>query len=360
MKLTVKKRLILITGVVLVGLAVLAANFNNQLNLVFKTASYASINTVPSFKMFTQIVDDIGKLRSDILFSLIDIDSANMASVENNINLAKLKLDKDINHYTTDGCLGISCLSNDEEQKLFNTLKDNIASLEVPRLKVMSYARQNKIKDAELVVKQELIPALNKIDSAMQAEVDFNVKLSNTTRAEAEVTQHQAITITLLITSVVASVICAFCYFFGRNLMSQLGAEPSDLAKLTSNFADGDLNQKITIAEGDKTSVAYSIKVLQRTLDSIVQSLNYVSIQHEAGDIDVSRFKGGYADVADGINRMVASYLNMSKKVLACVKRFGGDLNAKIEQFPRKKAFVNEVIEQVRTNINALLMMLAY
>ena len=139
------------------------------------------------------------------------------------------------------------------------------------------------------------------------------------------------------------------------NAASQVKEMMNDLAQ--GEFKD---SQSVTVYSKDEMGqVIRSIASLESTLKHLIQSLNYVSTQHEAGDIDVdidvSRFKGGYADVAAGVNRMVAGHLDMSKKALACVKRFGeGDLDAKIEQFPGKKAFVNEAIEQVRTNINAL------
>ncbi|SDK85592.1 methyl-accepting chemotaxis protein, partial [Methylophilus rhizosphaerae] len=109
----------------------------------------------------------------------------------------------------------------------------------------------------------------------------------------------------------------------------------------------------------DKSSVAYSIRVLQRTLDGLVQSLGYVSQQHDEGDIDCtvdeSRFKGGYAEMAAGINKMVAGHIAMNKEAIEVVKAFGeGNLDAPLKQFPGKKAFVNEAIEQVRSNIKRL------
>jgi methyl-accepting chemotaxis protein len=138
-----------------------------------------------------------------------------------------------------------------------------------------------------------------------------------------------------------------------------LGYEPSELANIAKSIADGNLNQKIEVSKTDKTSVAYSIRVLQGTLDGLVQSLQYVISQHDAGDIDVSvdatRFKGGYADMAEGINNMVAGHIDMNKKAIEVVKAFGeGDLSKPLAQFPGKKAYINEAIEEVRSNIQAL------
>ena len=139
-----------------------------------------------------------------------------------------------------------------------------------------------------------------------------------------------------------------------------LGYEAELLANIAKEVSLGNLNQKIDIPDNDKTSVAYSIKSLQRTLDGLVQSFNYVSDQHDAGDIDVdidiSRFKGGYSDMAAGVNRMVAGHVRMNKKTLEIVKSFGeGDFNAPLEKFPGKKAIINDTVEQVRTNLKNLI-----
>ena len=138
-----------------------------------------------------------------------------------------------------------------------------------------------------------------------------------------------------------------------------LGLEPKKLAELVKSISDGNLEQTISVSQSDKSSVAYSIRTLQKTLDGLVQSLQYVSQQHDSGDIDCTvdhtRFKGGYSEMAKGINKMVAGHIDMNKKAINVVKAFGeGNLSLALEDFPGKKAFVNEAIEQVRANIQAL------
>jgi methyl-accepting chemotaxis protein len=115
----------------------------------------------------------------------------------------------------------------------------------------------------------------------------------------------------------------------------------------------------IHVAEHDQSSVAYSIKVLQKTLKDLIDSLQHVSAQHDAGDIDVdmdvNRFKGAYAEVAQGINAMIAGHVQMNKKAMAVVQKFGdGDFDAPLERFPGKKAEINATVEQVRSNLKSL------
>jgi methyl-accepting chemotaxis protein len=151
--------------------------------------------------------------------------------------------------------------------------------------------------------------------------------------------------------------------YMAKNLESDsklLGYEANLLANIAREISNGNLTQQIVLPESDKSSVAYSIRVLQRTLDGLVQSLQYVSQQHDEGDIDCklddTRFKGGYAEMARGVNKMLAGHIDMNKQAIDVVKAFGeGDLTKPLAKFPGKKAFVNEAIEQVRANIQALI-----
>ncbi len=85
-----------------------------------------------------------------------------------------------------------------------------------------------------------------------------------------------------------------------------------------------------------------------------------MSKQHDLGDIDVKidsgKFKGAYKLMAEGVNEMVFGHISVKKKAMACVEEFGnGNIDAEIEQFPGKKAFINVIIEKVRGNPKALI-----
>ena len=49
---------------------------------------------------------------------------------------------------------------------------------------------------------------------------------------------------------------------------------------------------------------------------------------------------------------MVAGHISVKKKAMACVDEFSkGNFDARSEQFPGKKAFINDAIERLRGNI---------
>jgi len=139
-----------------------------------------------------------------------------------------------------------------------------------------------------------------------------------------------------------------------------LGQSSTRLAEIANKFAKGDLSATIEVAADDKSSVAYSIKVLQETLNGLVQSINHVTAQHDAGDIDctvdASRLQGSYAAMANAVNTMLAGHTQLNRKAMSVVSAFGeGDFDAPLEQFHGKKAEVNETIEKLRSNIKTFI-----
>jgi methyl-accepting chemotaxis protein len=88
----------------------------------------------------------------------------------------------------------------------------------------------------------------------------------------------------------------------------------------------------------------------------LVAEMNHMSDEHNKGDIDVvipvDKFQGAYREMAKGVNGMVNGHIAVKKKAMACIAEFGkGNFDAPLEQFPGKKAFINNTIEQVRTNL---------
>ncbi|HEY6796159.1 MAG TPA: methyl-accepting chemotaxis protein [Kineosporiaceae bacterium] len=129
----------------------------------------------------------------------------------------------------------------------------------------------------------------------------------------------------------------------------------------TEKLAAGDFDVVLETGFTDEPGrVGAGLATMRSTLTELITEMNHMSAEHEKGDIDVAvdaaRFPGGYRVVAQGVNDMVAGHIAVKKKAMAVVKAFGeGDFDAALEQFPGKKAFINDTIEQVRGNLRALI-----
>jgi methyl-accepting chemotaxis protein len=123
----------------------------------------------------------------------------------------------------------------------------------------------------------------------------------------------------------------------------------------------GDIPAKITDEyQGDFDAIKKSLNRCIDTIKGFIESIQYVTREQAKGDIDASiwteHFRGDFKVMADSVNDLMDGQLQLTRKAMDCFKAFGeGHMDAEIEPFPGKKAFINTTIEQVRANIKALI-----
>jgi len=132
-------------------------------------------------------------------------------------------------------------------------------------------------------------------------------------------------------------------------------------AEYVDRISKGDIPPKITDSyNGDFNEIKNNLNACIDALSGLIAEMNHMSDEHNKGDIDVvipaEKFQGAYRVMAQGVNDMVAGHIAVKKKAMACVAEFGkGNFKATIEQFPGKKAFINDTIERMRTNLTGLI-----
>ncbi len=135
--------------------------------------------------------------------------------------------------------------------------------------------------------------------------------------------------------------------------------ENKTVMECISQFGNGDFSATIKEYPGDKAFINKGIKKIGGNLKGLIDSVNWVSGEHDKGEIDMllrdDMFKGDFSALAKSVNKMVSGLLEMNQKSMTVVKAFGeGNFDTPLEQFPGKKAEINQTIEQVRSNLKAL------
>ena len=125
------------------------------------------------------------------------------------------------------------------------------------------------------------------------------------------------------------------------------------------SLGEGDFTAPLEQFPGKKAFINDTIETLRSNLTGLISAMNHMSAEHDKGDIDVvvpvDKFHGEFATMARGINAMVAGHIAVKKKAMACVKALGeGQFDAPLEQFPGKKAFINDTIETLRGNLREI------
>ena len=136
-------------------------------------------------------------------------------------------------------------------------------------------------------------------------------------------------------------------------------------AKYVDEISKGEIPSKITESyNGDFNTIKNNLNACIDQLGSLIAEMNHMSAEHDRGDIDVvipvDKFHGAYQKMAGGVNTMVNGHIAVKKKAMACIAEFGkGNFEATLEKFPGKKVFINDTIEQLRTNLKSFIVEMA-
>lgn len=127
-----------------------------------------------------------------------------------------------------------------------------------------------------------------------------------------------------------------------------------------AEFARGNFEAALERFPGKKAFINDTIERLRGNFQNFIAEMKHMSEEHNRGDIDVAisseKFEGDYRVMAQGVNDMVFGHIAVKKKAMACIAEFGkGNFEAELEKFPGKKAFINDTIEKVRTNLKAVI-----
>jgi methyl-accepting chemotaxis protein len=127
-----------------------------------------------------------------------------------------------------------------------------------------------------------------------------------------------------------------------------------------AEFAKGNFDAPLEQFPGKKAFINDNIERLRTNIKSFIAEMKHMSEEHDKGDIDVyiplDRFAGDFLAMAQGVNGMVGGHIAVKKKAMACVAEFAkGNFDAPLEQFPGKKAFINDNIERLRGNVKAFI-----
>ena len=146
-------------------------------------------------------------------------------------------------------------------------------------------------------------------------------------------------------------------YFLNRMVVLPIQKSVVSIQRLSK----GDLSEEIVANGQDEIAqLNKAMAQLGLTVKSLISEMTVMSKAHDDGDIDAvvneSAFEGSFNVLANGVNKMVAGHVELNSKSMSVVKAFGeGDFDAPLEQFLGKKAIVNKIIEQVRSNLKNLM-----
>jgi len=125
-------------------------------------------------------------------------------------------------------------------------------------------------------------------------------------------------------------------------------------------FGQGNFAVQMERLPGKKAAINETVERVRANLDGFISAMGRMSAQQAAGDfeaiLDEAAFAGDWQRMADAVNGLAMRNAAVTSAVLAAVDAFGrGDFGASLEQFPGKLTVINQTVEQVRQNLQALI-----
>lgn len=132
------------------------------------------------------------------------------------------------------------------------------------------------------------------------------------------------------------------------------------LRKAVREIAKGNLDTAIASNAKDEIGdLSRDMASVADTIKRLINGINKMSEDFDKGDIeaniDVKAFEGSYKSVAEAVNNVFNTMIKQILMFMDCmVKIAEGDFNSDIPPQPGKKILMNQVIDEVKSNIKSI------
>ena len=297
---TVKAKMTALLLVALVGMIALSIMSQYQAARVYDTASYGTVNSVPSLLVLDDAFSELAVLRAQLWQHLSETDAAAKAQLEAAMHDDLQKLDDALKRYEP-------LLSDDKDKSLLGADRASLAEYDALRAKALAFSNQRKSDEARnLLTANQVIIA--EVWDAFAAHRAYNELLGKNAAEEAAAVKRTFGLIGWALAGVSIAVMVCVGMFMIRSLLRQLGAEPAYVASILKTVSEGDLSVKVVKQEGDTESMVYA---LHNMVDRLGASTGDVARTMRAlSEGDLSRtidrdYQGVFGELKDHVNQTV-------------------------------------------------------
>ena len=208
-----------------------------------------------------------------------------------------------------------------------------------------------------------ILLVMPKIEASYQAhrfQIDSVVKAATEHLKANETLAAQRLTDSSLMRLIFLVVSLGFALGIGyavvQSVLKQLGIDPIYAAGIAKEIAKGNFNRDIALNPGDTTSLLYAMKTMQTSIKAFVAAQGEMAKQHADGwlehQLDVSKFRGTYATMAQEMNSLVRSHIDVKMEVVDVIKRYAqGDFSVDMTRLPGDKGKITDAIDSVKQTL---------
>lgn len=301
MKITVAKKMSLLAGSALIGIALLTGLGQKDMGHVFEAANFTSENTVPALVILADVQKHFLSLRLGVNRLMIITKESDRAEIENHIRKDREGILQGLKDYE-------KTIADEKDKALFVQIGKIYGEYE-PLMARVTQEIHNGAEGLEkaraLTIQASAIGV--RLESAIEEHFAYNVTLGQKGIAEAVAAKDRALTLSLLIAALTLVTVGAISWVVTRSLLRQLGGEPDEAANIANKIAVGDLSSHITLQAGDSTSLIAAMQRMTQSIQAVLADTN-VLIQAGANGLvhvraDANKHQGDFKNLVNGINQ---------------------------------------------------------
>ena len=301
---TIAKKMILLVASALVGILLLAGVAQYQIENVFQKANFANENTVPAMRY-------LSIMEVKIMFVRLSVSqNAELKTVEE-----KTASEEKIKAYLADADAAFKAyeetIVSDKDRQMYEKALGDYKKYKelLPGILAASKAGQvdenNRLRAASRDFSGGAIDTISE-------HLEYNIKMGQDAAEAAMSTKSTAVVTSIIIALLTLVAVAVIGFFITRDLLKQLGGEPSYASEILSRVSSGDLTVPIHIKPGDTTSMLAAIQNMVARLTDII--------------IDVNNSANALASASEEVNATAQSLAQGASEQAASVEEISASM----------------------------------
>ncbi len=222
--------------------------------------------------------------------------------------------------------------------------------------KRMAAAYISQGKDAGNIIMENFDKMSLDLAAEMNKIKDGGVKDVTNHSASLTLSTWQEARMMLWISIMIVTLSLFIAIYLTRYLSRLLGIDPLYASGIAKEIAKGNFSRDIRLESGDTNSLLHAMKMMQGSIQAFVAAQSEMAQKHADGwiweQIDASKFRGTYATMAQDINTLVRSHIDVKMQVVDVISRYAqGDFSVDMPRLPGDKAKITEAIDSVKHTI---------
>ena len=330
MKLTVTKKMSLLAGSALIGIAMLTGLAQKDMQHVFQASSFTSENTVPALVILAHVQKDFLNLRLSANRMMVMHQEEELIALEKSARQNREALLQGLKDYE-------KTVVDDKDRVLLQRVSKIFSEYEPLLFAVIKEVRngaEGVEKSKAMSVQASVIGA--QLENAIEEHFAYNVNLGKKGMEDAVATKDRALTLSLLIAALTLTAVGIISWVVTRSVLRQLGGEPDESVDIANRIAVGDLSSKINLHAGDSSSLMAAMQRMTQSIEAVIADTN-VLIQAGANGMvhvrsDASKHQGDFKNLVNGINQTLDGITQPVDEIVTVIAAMeNGDLSKTVQ-----------------------------